>query len=45
MTVRQKYKENENLIAAYKDFYEVRNYQEDRHIPMLKKWIARTKTS
>jgi hypothetical protein len=37
MTIRQKYKENESLIAAYKDFYELRNYQEDRQHPDVKR--------
>lgn len=37
MTIRQKYHENESLIAAYKDFYELRNYQEDRQHPDVKR--------
>jgi len=37
MTVRQKYQENLSLIAAYKDFYEVRHYQEEQQHPGAKR--------
>lgn len=37
MTNRDKYKENEHLIAALKDFYELRNYQEDGQHPDVKR--------